>query len=215
MGAVQKIDELAYAAYLQAHAEPLEPDANYTEVHLDGVDLGGVDAAHARFIESAFEGVTFTEGNLDHCRFNDVWVSRNRWVGVKAAETEWLDVSVLDSVLAGVQAYGSRLRRVVFQRCKIDSLNLRGATLVDVEFDGCELNELDCAGATLTNVTFAGSAVKRARFSGVKLKKVDFRGARELDVADGADALRGAIVDERQLLELAPVLAAALGIEVK
>ncbi|MET7393293.1 pentapeptide repeat-containing protein [Dactylosporangium sp. NPDC005572] len=215
MGAAQKIDELAYAAYLQAHTEPLEPDASYTEVHLDGVEADGVDAAYARFVESAFEGVTLTEGSLDHSRFSDVWVSRNRWVGVKAAEAEWLDVTVLDSVLAGVQAYGSRLRRVVFQRCKIDSLNLRGATLVDVEFDGCELNELDCAGASLTNVTFAGSAVKRARFGGVKLKKVDFRGARELDVADGADALRGAIIDERQLFDLAPALADALGIEIR
>jgi uncharacterized protein YjbI with pentapeptide repeats len=124
-------------------------------------------------------------------------------------------VAVLDSSLAGVQAYSSRLRRVTFRRCKIDTLNLRGATLADVVFEDCELNELDCAGASLTNVTFPGSAVRNARFSQVKCKKVDLRGARELDIADGADSLKGAIVDERQLIELAPALASALGILVQ
>ncbi|GAA0734712.1 pentapeptide repeat-containing protein [Dactylosporangium roseum] len=215
MPAAQSLEDLAYAAYLREHGEPLEPDGNYTEVHLSDVELEDVHAGHATFIESAFTGVVLGGGSLERSRFSDVWISRNRWVGLRCAEAEWLDVTVLDSSLAGIEAYGSRLRRVIFQRCKIDTLNLRGATVADVEFDGCDLTELDCGGATLTNVTFAGSAVRRARFAGAKLKKVDFRGARELDVADGADSLRGAIVDDRQLLELAPVLAAALGIEVR
>jgi hypothetical protein len=38
---------------------------------------------------------------------------------------------------------------------------------------------------------------------------------RELDIADGGDSLRGAIVDGQQPIELAPTLAAALGIQVK
>jgi uncharacterized protein YjbI with pentapeptide repeats len=215
MPAPQSLEELAYASYLQEHDEPLTYDGNYTEVHLTGVELEGFEAGHAKFIESAFTGVTVTNGGLERTRFSDVWLSRNRWVGVRLADAEWLDVTMLDSALAGVQAYSSRLRRVVFQRCKIDTLNLRGATLADVEFDGCDLTELDCAGATLTNVTFPGSTIRRARFSGAKLKKVDFRGARELDVADGADSLRGAIVDGHQLMELAPALAAALGIDVR
>ncbi|MGI5237267.1 pentapeptide repeat-containing protein [Dactylosporangium sp. CA-139066] len=216
MGVVQSLGELPYAAYLQKFEDDrLEHDGNYTEVHLDQVELDGGEATSAKFIESALTQVTLAEVGLERARFSDVWLSRNRWVGVRLIEAEWLDVSMLDSSLAGVQAYGSRMRRVTFQRCKIDTLNLRGATLVDVSFEDCEINELDCAGAALTNVTFPGTAVRNARMSQVKCKKVDFRGARELDVADGADSLRGAIVDERQLIELGPALAAALGIIVK
>lgn len=216
MPRAQSLRELPYAAYLEPlDGAALRHDGNYTEAHLDGAEIDGGEATSVRFIESAFTGVTLTGMGLERARLSDVWVSRNRWVGVRFADAEWLDVSILDSVLAGVQAYGSRLRRVVFERCKIDTLNLRGATLVDVAFEGCELDELDCAGASLTNVSFAGSAIRNARLSGVKLKKVDLRGARELGVADGADSLRGAIVDGRQLIELAPALAAALGIEVR
>ncbi|MET0418263.1 MAG: hypothetical protein ABW022_19800 [Actinoplanes sp.] len=47
------------------------------------------------------------------------------------------------------------------------------------------------------------------------MKKVDFRGARELDVAQGWDALRGAVIDSQQLAEAAPALAQTLGIVVK
>jgi uncharacterized protein YjbI with pentapeptide repeats len=199
MGVVQSLGELPYAAYLQRfEGEALEHDGNYTEVHLDQVEFDGAEATSAKFIESALTGVTLADYGLERVRFSDVWLSRNRWVGVRLIEAEWLDVSMLDSSLAGVQAYGSR-----------------GATLTDVVFEDCELNELDCAGAALTNVTFAGTAVRNARMSQVKCKKVDFRGARELDVADGADSLKGAIVDERQLMELGPALAAALGIMVK
>ena len=216
MGVVQSLGELAYAGYLQRFEDGgLEHDGNYTEVHLDQVELDGGEATCAKFIESAFTGVTLAEVGLERARFSDVWLSRNRWVGVRLIEAELLDVSMLDSSLAGVQAFGSRLRRVTFQRCKIDTLNLRGSTLIDVCFEDCELNELDCAGAQLTNLTFPGTAIRNARMSQVKCKKVDFRGARELDVADGADSLRGAIVDERQLMELGPALASALGIQVK
>ncbi|WP_433609062.1 pentapeptide repeat-containing protein [Dactylosporangium sp. CA-139114] len=217
MAVAQSLGELPYAAYLRPHpdGEPLAPDGDYTEIHFDGAAFDGGEATSAKFIESAFTGTTLTTVGLERARFSDVWLSRNRWVGVRVAGGEWLDVAVLDSALAGVQAYSSRLRRVTFRGCKIDTLNLRGATLTDVVFEDCELDELDCAGAGLTNVTFPGSSLRNARFSQVTCKKVDFRGARELDVADGADALRGATVDERQLMQLAPALAQALGILVK
>jgi uncharacterized protein YjbI with pentapeptide repeats len=216
MGVAQSLGELPYAEYLQGFEDDaFEHDGNYTEVHVDQLELEKGEATSAKFIESALTGVTLGEVGLEKARFSDVWLSRNRWVGVRLVEAELLDVSMLDSSLAGVQAYGSRMRRVTFQRCKIDTLNLRGATLVDVSFEDCELNELDCAGANLANVTFEGTTIRNARMSQVKCKKVDFRGARELDVADGADSLKGAIVDERQLMELGPALAAALGIIVK
>lgn len=125
------------------------------------------------------------------------------------------NVSFLDGALAGVQAFGAKLRRVVFERCKIDSLNLRGATLRDIEFRDCDLSAVDFGEATLTSVTFPDSEIRRARFGKATLKKVDFRGARELDVADGCDALRGAIINNAQLAELAPALAHTLGIVVK
>jgi uncharacterized protein YjbI with pentapeptide repeats len=207
--------DLPYADYLEPHAGDLAPAQEYAEIHVSDLELDDCRAAGALFTESAVTGVTFTGGTLRRARLTDVWVSRTRWVGTDLAETTWLDAAFLDSVLAGVEAYGSGLRRVTFQQCKVNTLNLRSATLRDVVFDRCDINEIDFGGARLTNVTFPGSELRRARFTGATFKQVDFRGATGLEVIEGADSLRGAIIDSGQLAELAPALAHTLGIVVK
>ena len=70
----------------------------------------------------------------------------------------------------------------------------RGATLRSVRFSDCSINELNVTEARLT--------------------KVDLSGAR-LRSLIGVDNLRGAIINRGQLLDLAPQLAAQLGVEVR
>jgi uncharacterized protein YjbI with pentapeptide repeats len=215
MPVVQVLADLPYAGYLEPHDGELAPGAEYTEIHVEDTELEDCQAAGAHVTESAFTGVTFTGGTFRRGRLHDVWLSKTRWVGTSLAETGLLDVTFLDSYLAGVEAYGATLRGVRFQECKVDTLNLRAAKLRDVVFDRCELKELDLGGSTLSGVAFPGSALRRARFTGATLTNVDLRGTTELDVAEGADSLRGALIDSRQLAELAPVLAHTLGIVVK
>jgi uncharacterized protein YjbI with pentapeptide repeats len=74
-------------------------------------------------------------------------------------------------------------------------LNLRGTRLQDVEFRDCDLTETDFSGATLIGVTFPGSSLRRARFNKVTARKLDLRGARELDIADGWESLRGGVIN--------------------
>ncbi len=206
---------LPYAQYLQPFTGELGRDGDHSEIHLDGVELDEVEAGGSRFSESAMTAVTFAGGAFDRVRLDDVWIARSRWIGGTWSEAQLLNVTILDSVLAGVQSYGSQWRRVVIQDCKIDSLNLRGTKLQDVQFRDCDLTEVDFGDATLNGVTFPGSAIRRARFGKATVKKVDFRGARELDVAQGWDALRGAVITGNQLMEAAPALAQALGIVVR
>lgn len=215
MPVVTDLAALPYARYLQPFDGEFERDGDYSEVHVDAGEFEEAQAGGSRFSESAITGVTFSGSGFDRARLDDVWISRSRWIGGTWAEAELLNVTILDSVLAGVQAYAGKWRRVVVQGCKIDSLNLRGALLQDVEFRDCDLTELDCGDATLTRVTFPGSTVRRARFHKATVKSLDFRGARELDVAQGWDSLRGALIDHTQLGEAAPALAQALGLVVK
>lgn len=210
----QVLQDLPYATYLQAFDGELAQADDYTELLFADTEFADFDAGGCHLGQSALVGVTFTNGALPRARLNDVWFNRSRWVGVDAAQTDWLDVTVLGSFLAGVQAHGAKLRRVTFQECKIDTLNLRGAAVRDVVFDRCELTELDLAEARLTNVTFPGSALRRLRLRDTALTKVDFRGAAELDLAAGHEFLRGSVIDSGQLIELAPALAQTLGIVV-
>ncbi len=215
MPVVPDLASLPYATFLQPLDEELERDGDHSEVHIDEAEFDDVEAGGTRFSESAITAVTFTGGAFDHVRLDDVWISRSRWIGGIWSESSLLNVTILDGALAGVQAYGSSWRRVVVQGCKIDSLNLRGAKLQDVEFRDCDLSEVDFGNATLINVTFPGSTIRRCRFGKATIKKVDFRGARTLDVAEGWDSLRGAVIDSTQLMESAPALASILGIVVK
>ncbi len=210
----RELADLPYAGYLQPFDGELDREGSHTEVHLCDTQFEDFTAANSDLRECAVTGVTFSNGNFDRTRFTDVWLRRTRWVGTSLAESNWAQAAVLESFLAGTEAYGATLRQVTFQECKIDTLNLRGATLRDVVFDRCDLREIDFGGATLTGVTFPGSALRQARFDRATLARVDLRGATVLDVASGYDSMSGATIDSGQLIALAPALAASLGIEV-
>jgi uncharacterized protein YjbI with pentapeptide repeats len=64
-------------------------------------------------------------------------------------------------------------------------------------------------------VEFVDCALKSADFTAATLTDADLRGATELGIAGGLDRLSGAVISTAQLLDLAPVLAAELGIRVE
>ena len=81
-------------------------------------------------------------------------------------------------------------------------------------FEGCEIDSLDLRGAELEAVTFIDSRVDELNVAGSTLSAVDLSGAR-LRTLVGVESLRGAIIGHSQLVDLAPLLAAQLGLEVR
>jgi uncharacterized protein YjbI with pentapeptide repeats len=209
-----QLTDLPYAHLLTPHTGPLRRDERYDTVHFEGPELDG-PANGATFLECAFTGVELSGSRLRQARFNEVWVQGSRWVAVDCAETEWQDAGFVGTVLAGLTGYGSALRRVVFRQCKLEAVNLRGATLRDVVFEDCLLRDVDFGDARLTGLTFPGSTLEEVRLAGATLREVDLRGASRLGLADGPHGLRGAILGSSQLFELAPQFAQALGITVR
>ena len=69
-------------------------------------------------------------------------------------------------------------------------------------------------GAELRSVTFIDSRVDELNVAGSTLSAVDLSGAR-LRTLVGTESLRGAIIGQSQLIDLAPLLAAQLGLEVR
>ncbi|GAA2241160.1 MULTISPECIES: pentapeptide repeat-containing protein [Kitasatospora] len=213
--AYEQLSDLPYGHLLRPHTGPLRGDERYDTVHFDGGCYQDQAAGGASFLECAFTGVEFSGVKFRQAGFNEVWVQGSRWVAVAVPESEWQDSELLGTVLAGVSAYGSALRRVVFRRCKLESVNLRGAVLRDVLFEDCLLRDVDFGEARLTDVSFPGSTLEEVRFGSAQLRQVDLRGAVRLGLADGPDGLRGALISTTQLFELAPQFAQALGITVK
>ncbi|WP_030684129.1 pentapeptide repeat-containing protein [Streptomyces sp. NRRL B-1347] len=213
--APRDLADLPYAHRLDVFAGELERDGDHESVHFDGGTFADLDGGGTAFLECAFSAVAFEGGRYRRARFNDVWAHQTRWVGVDLAETQWTDCEVGAGLLAGVELHGSRLRRVVFHQCKFDSVNLRAAGLRDVTFVDCLLRDVDFSGARLAGVAFPGSTLERVRFDNVTVDRADLSGAAALGIASGFASLRGATISGLQLVELAPVLAATLGLDVK
>jgi uncharacterized protein YjbI with pentapeptide repeats len=215
MSTVRELVDLPFASLLVEHTGELAADQDYDTVHFARREFTAATASHSHFTECAFTSVTFNEGRFRRSRFNDVWMDTLRLVGTDLAETDWLDSTVRSSMLAGVTAFSSQLRRVVFQGCKFNAVNFRASEFTDVTFQDCVLQEVDLNNAKLTKVAFPGTTLDQVHMDKATLAKVDFRGASELNLASGYDALHRAVINTGQLTQLAPILAEWLGITVK
>ncbi|MDX2395329.1 pentapeptide repeat-containing protein [Streptomyces sp. NPDC054904] len=193
---------------------PLEPDGDYDGLEFADLDLAGQEGFGARFMDCALRRCALDEAGLAKARFMDAVLEGVRGVGTDLSEASLRDVELLDARLGGVQLHGAVLERVLVRGGKIDYLNLRKARLKDVVFESCVLVEPDFGGAVMERVGFRDCTLRGADFSGVRMKDVDLRDAAELGIARGVDALAGAVISPAQLLDLAPALAAQLGLRV-
>ncbi|MFB7031221.1 MULTISPECIES: pentapeptide repeat-containing protein [unclassified Streptomyces] len=200
---------------LEPYGGGLEPDGDYDGLELSGLDLAGQSGEGARFLDCALRECALDGTRLTNARFLDSLLSGVRGVGTDLAGAQLRDAEVVEARLGGVQLHGAVLERVVVRGGKIDYLNLRSAKLKDVVFEGCVLSEPDFGGAVLERVEFVDCALTGADFSGARLRDVDLRGARRLEIARGVDSLAGAVISTTQLFDLAPVLAAQLGVRVE
>lgn len=192
----------------------LEPDGDYEGLEFADLDLAGQDGVGARFMDCAVRRCVLDEAGLAKARFLDSVLEGVRGVGTDLAGASLRDVELLDARLGGVQLHGAALERVVVRGGKIDYLNLRKARLKDVVFEGCVLVEPDFGGAVLERVEFRDCVLRGVDFSGVRMSEVDLRGVVELALARGVEGLAGAVISPGQLFELAPALAAQLGVRV-
>jgi len=87
------------------------------------------------------------------------------------------------------------------------------ATLERVVFRDCRMAECDFYESSLTDVLFERCELREATFSGARMKRVEIRGC-DLAGLQGVEALRGARLRWSDVLEIAPLLATALGLEI-
>jgi uncharacterized protein YjbI with pentapeptide repeats len=206
--------DLPYAGHLTAHDGPPERGEDYDTAFWADADLVGVDATGCRFAESVLTGCTLIRGVFTRSRWHDAWLGRSRLSGLDLTESDWRDVDVVGCALTGVNLPSATLRRVRFTECKLTEVNLRATTMRGVVFDRCLLSEVDFGGADLRTVRFPGSSLRPIRLGQTRLTDVDLRGTAALTVTGDVQSLRGATIDTGQLMDLAPTLAAGLGLVV-
>lgn len=193
--------------------EALERTGQADRILLEDVDLSGVDLSGGRLTECLLRSVALADTDLSAA---SVLESGWEWVSaphLKAPRSTWRDVSIEGSRFGVTELYDAGISGLVLRGCKLDLVNLRNAVLTDVLFEHCTIAELDISGARATRVKFSDCTVGTLEVRDARLKDVDLRGA-ALSRIVGLAGLKGAVISEEQLVELAPSLADHLGLVV-
>lgn len=191
----------------------LERTGQADRVLLEDVDLTGMDLSGGRLTESRLRSVTLSDTDLSAASVLESDWERVSSPHLKAPRSTWRDVSIEGSRFGVAELYDAGISGLVLRGCKLDLVNLRNAVLTDVVFEHCTITELDISGARATRVRFSDCSIGTLEASGARLKDVDLRGA-QLSRIVGLAGLKGAVISEEQLVELAPSLAQHLGLVV-
>jgi uncharacterized protein YjbI with pentapeptide repeats len=191
----------------------LAVDAYRDNERFFGLDLTGRRLSGLTLSECALVDVTVTDADLRAVRITDTPLTRLNAPVLRAPHSVWRDASVEHSRIGSGELYDAELNTVLIGQSKIGFLNLRGSVLRDVMFEDCTVDELDLSEASAARLAFPGCTIAMLDVSRARLENVDLRGARIYGIR-GIDSLHGVTVDSAQLMDLAPLLAAHLGIRI-
>jgi uncharacterized protein YjbI with pentapeptide repeats len=207
-------DEISLPELAGLDGVAVETHGDYDAVAFEGLDLTDQNANNANFLDC----------RLERCRLDGLLMRRTRVVeclladlqavSLDLSESVWRDCLMTGGRVGVLTAPAAKWARVRVRGAKLDFVNFRGAQLLDVVFEGCVIADIDFADAQLTRVEFLDCVVDDLNLGGAALSRVDLSGA-TLRMLRGLGSLRGAVVSQDQLLDLAPLLAAHLGLEVR
>lgn len=195
-------------------ADRLEMDREYDAIIFADRDFTNQDASDARFLECrlercCIEGLTLRRARVADCQLVDLYGA-----SVDFSDSTWRDSVMSGGRLGAMTLPGAALTGVRLAGIKLGFVNLAGARLEDVVFEECEIGSVDARAAQLRSVALVDCTVGELNVAEATLSKLDLSGAR-LRALVGIESLRGAIVSHEQLIDLAPLLAAQLGVEVR
>jgi uncharacterized protein YjbI with pentapeptide repeats len=150
---------------------------------------------------------------LEHLRILDGVLSRCNLANVRARSAHAERVVIDSSRLTGIDFAEGALADVSFRDCRIDLAAFGFAVLKRVSFEDCVLTGTDFLEAQLEAVRFHGCDLREADMRGARMKQCELRGC-ELAGLQGVESLRGAAMEWSDIVGMAGVWAAALGIEV-
>ncbi len=189
-------------------------DAIIGNVLFKDVDAREAQAGGSSFDEVVFTNAIFAGTKLDKASFTDVITDHCDFSSTICTDGSWTRVVNAAGRMTGIDVSKCTMKDVVFRGCKLDMANFRFAKLTRVQFVDCVLGEADFLGAELSQVGFQSCVLEKVEFSQAKLKQVDARSSHIVDIR-GWQSLKGLIIDQVQLMEVAPQMAQALEIEIK
>ena len=198
---------------LPPHLESARPSrgADLLQVQLELA--GAVDLAHS---------------SLEQCRItadaDSVDLTGATILDVDAKELRVASVTLRNAGIRRLRITGGRIGTLDLSGTRIDELEIRGARIDYLTLGGAKgsdiliaestIRTLDLPQAEITRMAFASCRSHEVDPRGLRAKDVDLRGL-DVDAFVDASSLRGTTMTTHQIQQLAPVIAAGMGIQVK
>ena len=192
----------------------LEKGRDYEATLFADRDFSHQDASDVRFLECRLERCRLEGLSARRARVVDCLFSEVHGADVDFSSSIWRDCQITGGRLGAMTLPGAAWTRIRLRGIKLGFVNFAAARLEDVVFEECEIGGFDAQAAQLRSVAFIGCTVQELNVAEAKLSKVNLSGAR-LATLVGVEHLRGAIISHDQMIDLAPLMAAQLGVEVR
>lgn len=181
---------------------------------LEGVDGTNCSVTALDLSDVKLEKVLLTAAQCERVNARDVVVKGGDMSAANFSNGGWNRTEFINCRMTGVDFSKTSLHDVLFKDCLLTMANFRFVDLRRVKFSGCTMNEADFLGARLVDVDFEASNLEKAVFETVSCTRVDLRTSQLTDIV-GWKSLKGAMIDNVQLMSVAPYLARELGILVR
>lgn len=143
---------------------------------------------------------------------------------VDATDLRVPSLTLRDAGIRRLRITGGRIGTLDLSTARIDELEIRGARIDYLTLGGAQgadilvaessIRTLDLPQAQLTRMSFDSCRTQEVDPRGLRAKDVDLRGL-DVDAFLDANSLRGTTMTTFQVQQLAPVIAAGLGIEIR
>lgn len=201
-------DELTVVADV---AKVLQQDETLLDLLLENGDAPGLKLKSAVLQGCKFVKCNLAHSKIDRLQLRDCLLNNCDLTAGVFADSSWHAVEVSKTRCSGIQLQKGLLKNVWFKNSKLDVANFRFAKLEQVVFESCVITEADFYSATLKNVRFIDCDFEDVEFSEATLQHVDLTESRILSVK-GLRGLKGATINQEQLVQLAPSMAQEIGI---
>ncbi|WP_167149156.1 pentapeptide repeat-containing protein [Actinomyces sp. ZJ308] len=184
------------------------------DLQLAGADLTGADLSAIRLLSCELSEVFADDTDLSAARLVDCRLERLSSTYLHSPRSTWRTVELTGSRIGAWELYDADVESLLIEDCRLGFANLAGTGLRDVLIRATRIDELDLSGVEAQRVRFEESRVGTLRLRDGSLADVDLRGL-EMRSVSGVGSLGGATVSGQQLTELAPLMAAHLGLRVE
>jgi uncharacterized protein YjbI with pentapeptide repeats len=207
-----------YAADVPTELTPLDADAalqpdepSWSGVALDDAQFGGLERTGLSIVGSRLERVDLAAARLPSLRMVDAVLHGCNLANVQARGASLVRCELRGCRLTGSSWTEGRLTDVLVKDCRVDLAAFTSTTLERVTFESCRMTQSDLQDVGCESVRFLSCDLGECDLTDARFRRSELRGC-ELGGLHGVERLHGVGIEFGDLLELAPALAAALGI---